>query len=277
MKYRLVQILAVAMILSQTVSTRTYYPAKLEHILDSSIDDYTALSDSKLAKSARSDEVKLVDALQDEVDDVITQFSTINLVQFSRKNINQVYDIIDRLFDLKERLINSKHYNKVTMFNDVDNEIGNIKTHLQTIKKNAKIFIKNKEAESRQIAKEIAKIDNIDNVSIPLISDTSNMLNDYLKNIKKKVDKKEALIQKNKALKNEIDDKRGLVCDVRCLLRHIIKNNDIRIKYDRPDKQSMCNIIGISIVVCAIVTLCITLLIAVHNKNQANTKVKLLN
>ena len=163
--------------------------APLIDILDSSIDDYTALSDSKLAKSARSDEVKLVDALQDE-DDVITQFSTINLVQFSRKNINQVYDIIDRLFDLRERLINSKHYNKVTMFNDVDNEIGNIKTHLQTIKKNAKIFIKNKEAESRQIAKEIAKIDNIDNAGIPSISDTSNMLNDYFKNIKKKVVKK---------------------------------------------------------------------------------------
>ena len=99
------------------------------------------------------------------------------------------------------------------------------------------------------------------------------MLNDYLKNIKNILQ----LEIRKEALKNEIDDKRALVYNVHKILKHIIDNYMFIARYDRTDKQSMCNIIGVSIAVCAIVTLCIALLITVHNKNQANTKVKLLN
>ena len=47
-------------------------------------------------------------------------------------------------------------------------------------------------------------------------------------------------------------------------------------KDDTRDTQSMRNVIGISIAVCAIVTLCIVLLIAVRNKHRANAEVRLL-
>ena len=44
---------------------------------------------------------------------------------------------------------------------------------------------------------------------------------------------------------------------------------------DTLDTQSIRNVIGINITVCTIVTVCIVLLIAVYNRNQANTGVRL--
>ena len=147
MKCQLVQILAVAMILSQTVAMFIFYPAKLGHRLYSAMNEHV-LGSSKLVESAENSAWRLPDILCTEIN-IIKQFSAINLVQVNSKTVRKMCYILDIFFDLRERLINSKHYNKVTMLNDVDNEIINIKTHLQKIEKDINIFIKNKEAESR--------------------------------------------------------------------------------------------------------------------------------
>ena len=60
------------------------------------------------------------------------------------------------------------------------------------------------------------------------------------------------------------------------LLLHVAIKKPIQAWQDTRDTQSMRNVIGISIAVCAIVTLCIVLLIAVRNKHRANAEVRLL-
>ena len=60
------------------------------------------------------------------------------------------------------------------------------------------------------------------------------------------------------------------------LLLHINIKKSTQTAQDTRDTQSIRNVIGISIAVCAIVTLCIVLLIAVHNKHRANAEVRLL-
>ena len=80
----------------------------------------------------------------------------------------------------------------------------------------------------------------------------------------------------NIALYSKVLDKYKILGEIDKILKYINEENR-RPRYDTPDTQSMRNVIDISIAVCAIVTLCIVLLIAVHNKHQTNAGERLHN
>ena len=85
------------------------------------------------------------------------------------------------------------------------------------------------------------------------------------------------LLQVQKVLFDKIAVKRTLVDKINTLLVDMFKNKQIQTRCDTHDTQSMHNVIGISITVCAIVTLCIVLLIAVHNKHRTNAEFRLFD
>ena len=86
----------------------------------------------------------------------------------------------------------------------------------------------------------------------------------------------EKLIQVYNRLDIKIRDKCIVVGGMHRILWDI-KNGIMQMKHDTRNTQSIRNVIGISIAMCAIVTLCIVLPIVLHNKNRANTEVRLHN
>ena len=85
------------------------------------------------------------------------------------------------------------------------------------------------------------------------------------------------LRQREYAIHIKIANKPKIIDNLNDLKIYIDDQKFRQKRYDTRDKQSMRNVIGISITVCVIVTLCIVLLIAVRNQNQTNAGVTLLN
>ena len=128
------------------------------------------------------------------------------------KRFKQAYEIVDKLFEIRQHVIKSKHKDAVELRKNVDEEIIAFVSKIRTVKQNAEIVEK------------------------------------------------------------------GIIQDeIGRLLEHIRLKNTLHTRNDTVDKKSMHKVICISIAVCVIVILSITLLIAVHNKNQANAEVRLLN
>ena len=309
MKCRLVQILAVAMLLGHTVSMfslkfrklepkLTSIPEKLEPKLTSTFNELEhklesifkelrykhttnkhVTSISKRAISAKNNEARLVEAAHIKISNAIAKLANYEyIVQFDSKYATQPYAIVDRLLNLREILAKSKKDKQIKMVNDIDNDIYRFKAQLETTQQDIKTYIKKKNVERMEITEKIVKLEPnlLRDINRPLKHAQSKTSVDS-KNTNKILHKQiKALIKKEEILYNDIKYAHKISYRMHRLLRHINRNGYRKqTEHDTRDTQSMRNVIGISIAVCAIVTLCIVLLIAVRNKHRTNAEVRL--
>ena len=292
MKCGLVQILALAVLLGHTVSMLGwtvamnifgFLPIGLRDTLNPTevVEDEHILDGIKLIKFTKSGKVRLMNTLDAKVDNMIQDFVAINFAQFKLKDYEKMYDMIDKLFDLENLIEKSKHEDSLIMLHDLNREILSLVKKLELEKENLNLLIDNKKIIRRKIITTLAKIKYMDphhNVDIKLINNLHKITNVDFKNRGKHLSLGE-IVKKLKQATNELDvditDKYALVHKIYDLLHDISLENRQITKQDIRDTQSMRNVIGISIAVCAIVTLCIVLLIAVRNKHRVNTEVRL--
>ena len=135
----------------------------------------------------------------------------------------------------------------------------------------------------KQIIKKIFKIDDsgsLSSVDIPWIRNVCNKADIGFANIDEYLSLEQMikeLVGVEGILHIKIMDKYEMLDKICKLAKYITIKKLIRTRQDTADKKSMGNVISTSILMCVIAILCIVLLIAVNNKNQANTGVKLLH
>ena len=298
MKCGLMQILAVAMVLGHTVSMDNFNLKELRNELESVVETSEHVSDvtrgtasavetdthvagvTRAVESAESSGEKSVDVLLVELDALVEELSNINLAEFPYTNQAEVYLMVDKLLGIRESAGKLTDKNKLIILNKVDKEIDNIVEKIEKVEQKAEIYIMQNYMYRERIDKELNIINtrSLHDVNIPWIREVCSMVgiefsdtDKYLK--PQKIRKK--LIDVDKVLYNKIMYTDIILDKIYTLFNHIAIKK-IQAVYDTPDKQSVRNVIGIS-AVCAIVTLCIVLLIAVRNRNQANTGVRLHN
>ena len=284
MKCGLVQILAVAMVLGQTVSMDAYgFLPKGFIRMHELITGEPVSGVTKVAELATSGKVRIVDTLYAEVYDIIEELDSVNFEQFQYINEEEVYTKVNKLLEIRELVKKSTHDND-KLLKKLDNKISHIIENLQNSKQNIRFDIAQNYLYYNSIKNTISKIyktSSLDKVNILLIHEAFKRMgidfghiNEHLplgkmiNELEKVKDKLEINILAKQKIQNKID----------ILLLHIDIKKPIQItKQDTRDTQSMRNVISISIAVCAIVTLCIVLLIAVRNKHRTNAGVRLLN
>ena len=282
MKCRLVQILAVAVLLGHTVLNFNFN--RVNSLFESRVIDEQYISGvTSITKSAASEEVKL-DKLHTKVDSVIEKLTLYNFAQFDGTNKKQAYNMIDKVFKIRKYVLKSTHKDKDKLLKKMDTEINALVKKLRIAMKNPNEYINQMEKYCKRIAEELIKIrstHSLRDVNIQWISDRCNEAGIKFLNINEHLQPeqmKKKLLELEKVLDTKARDKYKILHRMYKLLKYINGNNYIRIiNRDTRDTQSMRNVIGISIAVCAIVTLCIVLLIAVRNKHRANTGVRLVN
>ena len=279
MKCGLMQILAVAMVLGHTVLTPGL--SMLGHELDTAMETGAhAVSDvtrdARLAESNR----KGLNRLDAALDAVKQQLTSYNLLHFDNADEGQSYFIVDKLFNIRKRAIKYTHEDQTMLLDNVGNEINALIEQLRKNKQKIENYITQHEKYIKQIDEELTKIRNtrsLSGVNIQLIHDICNEEAINFPNIGEHISLEqmiEELTRVKDTLSDDIKIEKKILPEVRDLLNHIIMN-PIRTRRDISDTQSMRNVIGISITVCAIVTVCIVLLIAVNNRHQTNTGVRL--
>ena len=280
MKCRLVQILAVAMVLGHTVLT-PFFKVKVkwvEEIPNLKTDEYL-LSITKVTKSKHG-VVKSIDTLRSEFSAIKTQFADVNFELFNDKNIKKIHAMIDKLYDIRGHVKRFRHKEKSTLLKEVNNEIDSFVTNLRNAMDDAEKDIEQNKNYQTQIIDVIDKIDKFGSFygEILPIRDAGSKVGIEFPNTKiciiKRDEKK--LRQVEDILDDRIADKRIILNEMYNLLWYIARKN-LAVYYDTRNTELVRNVIGISIAVCAIATLCIVLLIAVHNKNRTNAEVRLVN
>ena len=299
MKCRLVQILAVAMLLGHTVSAPGY--EWVMSLFKSAADEPAVLDTARLLGPAESRGEIPVDTLSKEVNTAIEKLDTAKqklaitqqkldtakqlfnakFVPYPYTNEEQAYSIVKKLLDIKERVVQSTHKDTNTLVTKMNKEIDDIVPNLRNAQENIEKDIDQDLAYFHQINNKIRKIKTspLSAEDMQSIRDTCNNAGIDCSNIgthlstaqlEEKLKEVKNILHSRITNKQQIHDKiYKLLLDIR------IKKFLQTMKHDTRDTQSMRNVIGISIAVCAIVTLCIVLLIAVHNKHRTNTGVRL--
>ena len=280
MKCGLVQILAVAMVLGHTVSMLDV-DAWMKYLRNLPKDEPSASGVTKVAKSVESGEMQLANTLPKKVDDAIQQITDYNFAEFENENKKQKYPIVDQLFDIRKSVKDSAHVNKNRIITNIDKSVSTFVEKLQNAAKNAQHDLTEYKYYLPQIDKGLSNIINNgprSSVKIEWINKVCSKAGIELLNTDEYLPVGQMtlkLIEAKKVLKDKIAKTDMIVREIGKLLHNLgIK---IMRTYDTRDTQSMRNVIGISIAVCAIVTLCIVLLIAVRNKNRTNAGVRLVN
>ena len=267
------------MILSHTVLTPCFNWVR--HMFNSETDEHAVSSISSLSSvtdSLESDEMILENILPEVVN--VKTPDTIDL-QFRSKDYKQMHDCLKNLFKIRKYILKSTHEDQ-SMLLTVNKKIDNIEEKLENAKKNTYTDIVHNHLYREKIAKEFINIGNAHSVSgahIVFINDACNKAG-----IKFSIkgqhlssgQMRKVLIQVDTVMYKKIVDQYKIFDNISELLEYIYKKKQ-RMRYDTRDKQPMRKVIGISIAVCAIVTLYIILLIALHNKNRANPKVELFD
>ena len=279
MKCELVQILTVAMILGQIMSMFKFDSQELKKVFDS-MKTKNTINNIQNARLTEHKELELIDVLYNNINYAIKHLSTGNCLQFDSQNAKKIYTIVDKLLDLRENILEYKFKNKFVIVDDIDENIDRLKIQLEEKKKDLETYIKNKIAKRKQINMEIDKIENPEfhsNAKIPLQRNRGWIEAIYFKLTGKdlQLEQRKRVIREEEVLDGEIKYAQKILHRISRLTRYITRNDYLKIRYDTPDKKPIHKVIGIA--VCSIVTLCIILLIATRNKNQANTKVELLN
>ena len=193
-----------------------------------------------------------------------------------------MYFLIKKILDIRERIFKSTHEDTTTVLKKIDEALSTIVPNLENIKKKTMTDITKNYMYHQQIENEIFKIKYTSlDVNINSIRKTCKDAGIDCSHIGTHLSKAQILqeLEEEKGkLVSKMQYGENIMHRMRDLLHHIdIKKPIQTIKHDTRDTQSMRNVIGISIAVCAIVTLCIVLLIAVHNKHRANAEVRLVN
>ena len=108
MKCRLMQILAVVIVLDHTVLAPGF---NLRSPLDSVAiaGENDILNGLKCLNLAENDKVKLVNTLHVDVNNAIQEFDNVNFAQFPYTNEKQVYAKVNNLLNVKKRVMDSAH------------------------------------------------------------------------------------------------------------------------------------------------------------------------
>ena len=273
------QILTVAMVLDYTVSMLNFF-SKLGDELEPTIKTVEDTSPSiKRVIESKNGVVKSFDELYAEFGAIKKQLADVNF-DLLDNNI-KIHVMIDKLFNIRKHAKRFRHKDS-KLFKEVNNEIDSFVIKLKKLMENVKNDIKQKQVYLQSIQHEISKLSDgsVSDIDIPLIRNTCTEagikcpnINEHLSptEIKEKLKKVQNMLLVKMQFRNMLRVK------IHTLLKHIEEKNRQIIKHDTRDTLSMRNVIGISIAVCAIVTLCIVLLIAVRNKNRVNAEVRLLN
>ena len=170
------------------------------------------------------------------------------------------------------------------LLDEVNTKLINIAEELRNNKQTTDYYIKQYRKYHKQLIVEYQNIRDTGTVSDYNIESIHKVCNEAgidCTNIHKDLSLEEMdkeLLVVDDVLRHKLWNKHMIVPEKKdTLLWHIHDNKPIPIEYDTRDTQSIRNVIGISIAVCAIVTLCIVLLIVVCNKNRTNAEVRLLN
>ena len=281
MKCGLVQILAVAMVLGHTVlAPWLKFPSK---ILTSKIKDKDGVSGvtTLLESTVESEEMKLVKKLLAEVDTKIRELFTANFIQFTGTTEEPAYVTVNKLLSIKKYLMQYTDEDTNTLLTEVNKKIDVLVENLQKAKQKIENNIRQNNYDHHDINNEIFRISSssFSDVKIQWVRDVCNKAGIGFPNTDEELqlkDKKK-LKQVEKVLDDQLVKNRIIVRKIDILLWQIKNNKIMQTWDDTRDTQSMRNVIGISIAVCTIVTLCIVLLIAVRNKHRTNAGVKLLN
>ena len=284
MKCRLIQILAVAMLLGQTVSMLTFefLPKGFIRMFELAIGEHVLGSANVAESAAITGVIKSIDKLHAELNAIKQQLDTINFEQLDYTNKGQVHVMIEKLFEIREHARKSTYKDNDTLLKKVNKEIDLLITNLQKAKQNIENDMEQYTEYYKPIQTEIFKIfkkSSISSVNIQSIRDTCKKADINVGNIGKHLKPNQMinkLIRAEELLDDKIENKYEIMCKIQVLLWHINRNGYVQKAHDTRDTQSMRNVIGISIAVCAIVTLCIVLLIAVRNKHRTNTGVRLV-
>ena len=209
------------------------------------------------------------------------ELNAVNVKQFKGTDSRQAHAMLKKLFDIKKFLLQFTHEEKTTLL-EVDNKIQYIVKKLEETAQNTENYITKNDNYRKWINQELTTIEksnSLKNVNIPLIDEVCGELGIYFEMKNEYLDPEEiktVLIQMDNELNSRTKYAKKMLDEIHTLSNYIAKNKPKKIEHDTRDTQSMRNVIGISIAVCAIVTLCIVLLIAVHNKHRANAEVRLL-
>ena len=274
MKCRLVQILAVAMLLGHTVAINIFefLPTGLRYALkptEITGKQHAILDGTRIVELTRSNGMKSIDTLRVEVATIKKQLATVNFAQFEGTNKEPVYTMINKLFEIRRHVLESTHEDRAMLREKIDKEIDVLVENLRKTIKDFENDITQNYMNNQPIKREVSNIGrtgSLSDVDIEFLNIDENTLLEQML---------EKLVEMEEVFSNKIV-KPIILRRMRNLLNHIIQNTLIQ-GYDTRDTQSMRNVIGISIAVCAIVTLCIVLLIAVRNKHRTNTGVRLFD
>ena len=280
MKCRLVQILAVAMVLGHTVLAPGLKLKKIKSMFNSEKRGEPATSSViSVAEPAASD-IESISTLRTEVDIATELLTAIEFTQFGNTKFKEAYEKVNKLFGIKQRVLEFTHKDQDRLLKKMDKEIDSFTEKLRNAMQNTNTYIRKNDMYRQEIVKEFnINTESLSDVKIERIRNICNKAGINFPNtgthlsliqIRQKVE------QVNKALDTKIEYANNILHRMLKLSNYIDKNPIRIMKRDTRDTQSMRNVIGISIAVCAIVTLCIVLLIAVHNKHRANAEVRLL-
>ena len=238
---------------------------------------------SRLAESTLTLESSETEAntLLSKINNIIGKLSIYDFTKFDDTNKEQVYDMVDELFSIKKRIKDSTHKDRDMLLEKVNTEINAFIKNSKVTFKNARKQVRNMHNKLQEIKNIIAAIDKpqLSYKDIQLIHDRCKNVGIYLPDINKYAQLKQIrqkLVEVQKKIQKEIISDGKTQYQIAELFTHI-KKKPIEMRNDIRDTQSMRNVIGISIAVCAIVTLCIVLLIAVRNKHRTNAGVRLVN
>ena len=190
MKCRLVQILAVAMLLGHTVSIyaanawtipleklRVELASSATKVTDSAAktDEPVVLNDARLVESAvgestvsgvarlvesaaESGELQLANTLPGEVNAVIQKVTAYDFTKFNIANEEEAYGMVNKLLDIKKHVYDSTHADRTKLLENINIEIDNIKEKLNKIMNSHKYSLNGNMLYYMQI---LEKIDNV--------------------------------------------------------------------------------------------------------------------
>ena len=267
----------------ERVETDVHTASKDRRLLTSKSED---VSERTGLLTVKNGDVELVNMLGIQVDNAIQElaiakkqlaitkkqfdaakepFAIVKFSQFTYKNEEQAYSIVKKTLELKELVLKSIYEDRNMLLTKIDEALGAIVPNLRNAKENAIADMSENYVYLHQIKSKIRKIDtsSLNAEDMQSIRKTCNNAGIDCANIGTHLSTaqlEEKLEKVKDVLDGRIEYAQKILEKMHDLLLHIDIKKSMQItKHDTRDTQSMRNVIGISIAVCAIVTMyCIT-------------------